>query len=117
MNGRIERTHWQPSLHWPENLAVCNILSRTYNDKAKTYLYEVNLWPNDQHSGRDGTPIVFVDYDVPHMAIRFVDKPFHSDQHIPTAFRHPIGFPKELTPPFWKNALTHYVPPDRRNID
>ena len=103
---RDERVKWQPSRHWPEELAVCNILSRTYNATTATYLYEVNLWPNDDHSGKEGTPVVYVDYDVPHTAIRFVDRPFHSDQHIPTAFRHPIGFPEELTPPFWKNNYT-----------
>lgn len=115
MTGRDERTKWQPSRNWPENLAVCNILSCTYNDKAKTYLYEVNLWPNDQHIGNEGTPIFFVVYDVPHTAIRFVDKPFHSDQHIPTAFRHPIGFPEELTPAFWKNELQ--TTQSEKNID
>lgn len=105
-DGRDERLKWRPSKHWPEQLAVCKPLARTYNNTAKTYLYEVTLWPNDDHSGKDGTPITLVDYDVPHTAIRLVDKPFHSDQHIPTAFRHPIGFPDDLTPPFWRNAVS-----------
>ena len=101
---RADRMKWRPGLHWPEKLAKCHILSRTYNSKTETFMYEVNLWPNhkdDQDSpNKSGT---YVDYDVPHNAIRFVDKPFRSDQHIPTAFRHPIGFPDDLTPPFWRN--------------
>jgi len=104
-DSREDRLQWRPSSHWPENLAECDILSRTYNNERNTYLYEVSLWPKDNHSRQDGTPMTFVDYDVPHEAIRLVDKPYHSDQHIPTAFRHPIGFPDELTPPFWKNAV------------
>ena len=98
-----ERMKWRPSEHWPENLTACSILTRIYNATTETYSYEVELWPKEELYGKDLTPKVFVDYDVPHSAIRFVDRPFHSDQHIPTAFRHPIGFPEELTPPFWKN--------------
>jgi len=102
-SSREERQKWRPGRHWPEEIAECNIVKRSYDESTKTYLYEVELWSN-YHEEIDGKEIKYIDYDVPHNAIRFVDKPFFSDQHIPTAFRHPIGFPEELTPPFWKNA-------------
>lgn len=102
-DNRKEREKWRPSLKWPEKLAECSVLTRIYDKSTETYLYEVELWPDEELTSENGRPIKYVDYDVPHSAIRFVDKPFHSDQHIPTAFRHTIGFPEELTPPFWKN--------------
>ena len=104
---RDERMQWRPGLRWPEQLAECDILSRTYDPKAETYLYEVVLWPDDKNNAlEDGKPHIYVDYGVPHNAIRFVDRPFQSDQHIATAFRHPIGFPDDMTPPFWRNNLS-----------
>jgi hypothetical protein len=104
---RDERMQWRPSLHWPMTLAECDVLSRTYDAKAETYLYEVVLWPDENNiASEDGKRLTYVDYDVPHNAIRFVDKPFQSDQHIATAFRHPIVFPDDLTPLSWRNALS-----------
>jgi len=102
-SGREARMEWRRSSHWPESNAECNILSRIYNAEQETYLYEVQLWPSGDHTTEDGTPTIFVDYDVPHSAIRLVDRPYHGDQFIPNAFRHPIGFPEELTPTFFRN--------------
>ena len=99
-----ERIKWRRSKHWPESNVECSISSRVYNAIDQTYLYEVELWPQKENTRQDGTPIVFIDYDVPHSAIRLVDKPYHSDQFIQGAFRHPIGFPEELTPHFWKKT-------------
>eukprot|EP00536_Pseudo-nitzschia_multiseries_P016873 jgi/Psemu1/328368/estExt_fgenesh1_pg.C_12720001 len=101
--SRKERQKWRLGRCWPEEVDECIILDRKYDESMKTYLYEVQLWPNEGET-QDGKTPKYIDYDVPHSAIRFVDKPFLSDQHIPTAFRHPIGFPEELTPPFWKNV-------------
>ena len=103
-DDRDDRMKWRPSLHWSENLAECRILSRTYNSKEETYTYEVNVWPDKCSIG--GRHRTCIDYDVPHNAIRFVDKPFQSDQHLANAFRHPIGFPDHLTPHFWRNEIS-----------
>jgi hypothetical protein len=43
--------------------------------------------------------------ELPREAIRFVDRPYTSDIHLPNAFRHPIGIPDELFPDAWKNLL------------
>jgi len=103
-DDRDNREKWRPGIHWPESLVECNILSRSFDTENETYLYEVVLWPNNR-DGDDEKPQRYIDYDVPHEAIRFVDKPFQSDQHLANAFRHPIGFPDELTPHFWKNNM------------
>lgn len=104
-NNRDDREKWHPSEHWPESLTECHVLSRRFNTEDATYLYEVVLWPNEPDDD-DGKPRKYIDFDVPHEAIRFVDKPFLSDQHLKKAFRHPIGFPDELTPHFWKNKVS-----------
>jgi len=38
---------------------------------------------------------------IPRQAIRFVDKPYTTDQHLPNAFRHFIGIPDDIFPPSW----------------
>ena len=43
---------------------------------------------------------VFVD-DVPREAIYFVNKPYTSDQHIESAFRHMIHIPDDMFPKNW----------------
>jgi hypothetical protein len=47
----------------------------------------------------------FIDVDVPRHAIRFVDKPYTSDQHLKGAFRHPIAFPDKLIPDQWSEGF------------
>jgi len=42
--------------------------------------------------------------DVPREAIAYYDKPYTSDMHLPTAFRHPIGIPEDMLPEAWKNV-------------
>ena len=43
---------------------------------------------------------VFVD-DVPREAIYFMNKPYTSDQHIESAFRHTIHIPDDMFPTKW----------------
>jgi hypothetical protein len=40
---------------------------------------------------------------VPRRAIRWAEKPYMDDEHLPNAFRHPIEFPAELVPKQWKS--------------
>ena len=93
---------WKPSGRWPEYLTECQILSRTErldgNDKEAStvsYFYNVSLW---HEYYEDET---YIDYDVPQSAIGFVDGPYQSDQHLANAFRHPMVFPEDMTPPQW----------------
>ena len=43
--------------------------------------------------------------DVPKEAFVFVDKPYTTDMHLRSAFRHEIMIPDELMPEAWKNLL------------
>lgn len=78
---------------WPSNVVDCEILART-NDNRGSYVYNVSLWTK-----WDAT---YIDYNVRHEAISFVDRPYKSDQHLKNAFRHPIGLPAEMTPQQWR---------------
>ena len=41
--------------------------------------------------------------NVPRTGIKFVDRPFHSNQHLPSAFRHYIPIPDDIFPMHWRN--------------
>ena len=41
--------------------------------------------------------------NVPRTGIKFVDRPYHSNQHLPSAFRHYIPIPDEIFPLHWRN--------------
>ena len=41
--------------------------------------------------------------NVPHHAIRYIDKPYMNPQHELTAFRHTIQFPDEIFPAAWRD--------------
>uniref|UniRef100_A0A7S4JNF3 SET domain-containing protein n=1 Tax=Odontella aurita TaxID=265563 RepID=A0A7S4JNF3_9STRA len=44
--------------------------------------------------------------NVPRQAIKFVDKQYHSDQHLPNSFRHYIPIPDKIFPLHWKKDYT-----------
>lgn len=41
--------------------------------------------------------------NVPHHAIRYIDKPYKNAQHAPFAFRHSIQFPDQIFPKAWRD--------------
>ena len=86
---------------WPERLAVCHILSRERDADTDQYIYNVAWSYSD----------VFEDTNfedaIPHAAISFVDRPNMSDQFLEGAFRHPIGFPDDMTPDIWRQQTAH----------
>ncbi|KAL7537505.1 hypothetical protein ACHAXR_007865 [Thalassiosira sp. AJA248-18] len=76
------------------NRVGCDILERS-GDEQSGFKYVV-LPHFDEGSG------VLVK-NVPHHAIRYVDKPYRSAQHELTAFRHSIQFPDEIFPNAWRD--------------
>jgi hypothetical protein len=48
---------------------------------------------------------LYIDTDVPRRAIRFVEKPYMDDEHLPGAFRHPMEFPADLVPEAWLDEV------------
>jgi len=88
---------WTAPTFWPKGLTYCNILKREKDGKTGSYLYDVSLsFGNSQKIDKK-----YIVKKVPHYAIMFIDKPYHSDMHLRNAFRHPIGLPEELTPKHW----------------
>jgi hypothetical protein len=87
---REKELQWKPSPAWPQALAVCDIMTRTQRADGSDW-YNVSLTLPDHHKK-------YVDWDVPHHAIEFMDKPERSDQHLQNAFRHSMTFPLEFRP-------------------
>ena len=73
----------------------CKVVERT------EFLYRIAITGKDS-KGKNGLE-VFVN-DVPRDAIEFVNKPYTSDYHIETAFRHEIDIPDEIFPAKWMNV-------------
>lgn len=78
------------------NRMGCEILERS-GDAASGYKYVVR-----PHANVEGAAGILVK-NVPHHAIRYVDKPYGNAQHEATAFRHPIRFPDEIFPLAWRD--------------
>lgn len=90
----------QPVVDWPEGLIFCHILKREETASGE-FLYQVSL-NFSRHPDRPDEKR-FIDTNVPQRAIRFVDKPYQSDLHLPNAFRHPIMLPSDLVSSEWKD--------------
>jgi hypothetical protein len=99
----------EPKWPIPTSLVYCHILKR-YTEIGVEHgdeVYEVLLnfdFQNVKYNPSLPAKKQYIDRHVPRRAIRFVNKPYQSDQHLATAFRHPIELPDELIPPKWKSS-------------
>lgn len=86
-----------------EGYVHCHVLEREKGDHG-AYMYTVAL--TFDHNAEFDPSIKmedrYIDVKVPRRAIRFADKPYTSDEYLPSAFRHPIVLPNELFPQQWK---------------
>jgi len=73
----------------------CQILFREEDDDTATYT--VLFSPSDDNVDT----LIVTNYPEKHIALNM--KPYSSDQHVPNAFRHPIGIPSEVFPVKWEN--------------
>jgi SET domain len=104
--------------HWnDEDFGLaCRILDRFVHfseneqpSSSSMELYTVEIEYVEHHSTADepdeaSDTVVWIQRtDVPRSAIRFFDRPYTTDLHLVTAFRHYIGIPDELFPNQWKN--------------
>ena len=102
---------WRPTPGIQElrYLRPCTILKREEHPTASTSRYTVQMWnrattPPDQRIPNTTNRRPHIVEQVPRAAIRFVDKPYTTDQHLPNTFRHWIGLPSSLFPPdAWMN--------------
>jgi hypothetical protein len=89
---------WMQSqgLYEPGNLRPCIILERL--DRANRDSYTVRLLNRLGTKESERIPEAVIITQVPRRAIRFSDKLYTTDQHLPKAFRHSIGldvFPRQ----------------------
>lgn len=113
--GAVTVIRWKPSagIHELRYLRPCTILKREQEttlvgvSSKSNSRYTVQMW----NRANNMTPVEeripqreerrhIVEY-VPRVAIRFVDKPYTTDPHLPNAFRHWIGLPPGVFPEAW----------------
>lgn len=76
----------------------CELLSIDESgDTYKTHVYSKNLPKRKLIRSHRG---------VPRKAIRYTDRPYHSDQHLAFSFRHYIPIPDSMFPLRWRNDYT-----------
>jgi hypothetical protein len=105
-----ERTNsvvWsEPQWSWGlEGYIRCHVMERTKGDHGDD-VYTVSLIFDHSHEfdPRIEMKDRYLDYKVPRRAIRTVDKPYASDEHLPGVFRHPLELPDSLFPAQWNEA-------------
>jgi hypothetical protein len=76
-------------------LAGCDIMDRS-GDEQTGFKYVVQ--PLTEEKG-----VKILIKNVPHYAIRYVDRPYTNPQHEPSSFRHTIRFPDEIFPTAWRD--------------
>jgi hypothetical protein len=98
---------------WSHAMVFCHILDRSMNAANGMEEYTVSLLKPAKNTILDPAAYVFdptvpmedlyIDTKVPRRAIRWIEKPYMDDEHLPNAFRHPIGLPDDLVPIAWRN--------------
>jgi hypothetical protein len=107
---------YQPEWDWAQGLVFCNILDRqTGDDGNDIYTVSLNFFDVDvseplveeEIAYDPNVPMeeLFIDTGVPRRAIRWIEKPYLDDEHLPNAFRHPIGLPDNLVPVAWRTVV------------
>lgn len=91
------------------NLRPCTILSRDGNTdrNEKKVSYTVIMKNRRGLKPEEVIPkgSIHIVNGVPRAAIRFMDKPYTTDQHLENAFRHEIQIPDEYFPERWKDLM------------
>lgn len=90
----------KPDYPYPNDLTYCNVLSRELNSITNEYIYNVSIM-FDRLQPDELDQYKYIDTDIPHWAISFVDKPYMSDMHLPNAFRQPMDLPTNMIPKQW----------------
>jgi hypothetical protein len=101
---------WQQTrgIYELRHLRPCRVLKRDNSNPVMGTTFTVRIFnrPGLPDEERIPTGMVHVVNQVPRQAIRFSDKIYTTDQHLPNTFRHFIGIPDELFPTQWKDLLT-----------
>eukprot|EP00816_Leptocylindrus_hargravesii_P013146 CAMPEP_0196809040 /NCGR_PEP_ID=MMETSP1362-20130617/9000_1 /TAXON_ID=163516 /ORGANISM="Leptocylindrus danicus, Strain CCMP1856" /LENGTH=684 /DNA_ID=CAMNT_0042183585 /DNA_START=106 /DNA_END=2157 /DNA_ORIENTATION=+ len=81
------------SRYWP-----CSIYERS--DDGRSYTVRLFAYQGHDTSWSDTGVALFLE-NFPKESIEFVHKPYTSDQHLSSSFRHPIGLRDDMVPPKW----------------
>ena len=86
-------------------LRPCDILERTSSlsttHNSKKYTARIYEYNSDDTEEESIFPLIV--HDIPRIAIRFLSKPYMSNQLKKKSFRHFIGIPDDIFPSKWKN--------------
>lgn len=100
----IEEYEWNDYQAFPTKMkhaSPCEIHERYYDIDPKTG-DEMEFYSARMSPGDDDETIVILN-GIPRFAIEFIDREYHSDQHLINSFRHPIHIPDSIFPEIWKN--------------
>ncbi len=107
-SGEVTTVKWQMDRGTFEfkNLRPCSVMQREKMPNGQFY-YTVMIknrpgLPKNEMIPKGEMHVVNM---VPRGAIRFTDKLYTTDQHLPNAFRHEIGIPDEIYPVQWKDSV------------
>mmetsp|Transcript_16165 Transcript_16165/g.24251 ORF Transcript_16165/g.24251 Transcript_16165/m.24251 type:complete len:283 (+) Transcript_16165:1-849(+) len=108
VNSKNQPASWKKYSVYAEDASIgdshkCKIIKRE-NKATRETLYEVEVEVEDDED--EGTSTKVIVNDVPRYAIEFVYRPYASDQHLKTAFRHHISIPDEIFPTKWMNLIS-----------
>jgi hypothetical protein len=99
---------WKHSkgIYEPRHMRPCLVLDRSSGDMGRDdSFYTVRLMnrPGLKEADRIPKAVAYIVTQVPRKAIQFNDKLYTTDQHLESAFRHPIGL--EVFPSEWMDLL------------
>mmetsp|Transcript_37958 Transcript_37958/g.92400 ORF Transcript_37958/g.92400 Transcript_37958/m.92400 type:complete len:765 (-) Transcript_37958:102-2396(-) len=80
----------------------CEIKSRSVDQKTGAELYSATIRYIYHHKNGDKEVTKDIE-NVPRSAIKFIDRQYSTDLHLPQAFRHFVGIPDDIMPDQWKN--------------
>lgn len=82
----------------------CDVLFVDYQqDTYTTRIYNKEVYIDQNGMLNTGGRVIREVLNTPRESIRFVDKPYMSDQHLDSAFRHEIDLPDDMFPLHWRN--------------
>lgn len=99
-SGGVNMIPWNWTRHvfdW-KNLRPCSVLQR--DDASMLYAVKIRNRPGISNP----VPKMHIVKGVPRPAIRFTDKIYTTDQHLPDAFRKFISIPDDIFPEQWRDA-------------
>lgn len=108
-NPSINLDHWDESMRvlfeedendwwWPCDVVNADEERNVYTTK----IYDKQVFEDDNGYLNTGGRLIREVTNTPRESIRFVDRPYHSDQHLKSAFRHEIRIPDDMFPLHWR---------------